>query len=751
MRWLVLCILAGLACGCTRAHYRRWADRECYQEIAERNQNPEWHLPYYNITPPPGSRLFDPFNPDRPPLPPDDPAAFQYMKRADGHRNFTHWSKRGDAPWIEDPEWQHLLQLTSEGVLKLTAEQAVEVGLLNSREYQTQLETLYESALRLTLDRYEFALHWFLTNDTTWTHFGSSADESNTLTTSSTGGFTKNLVAGGQLMVELANKFVFEFAGPDHTTVQSNILINFMQPLLRGFGQNVRMEILTQGERNLLYQVRTFAHFRKNFTFLVFTSRYLNLLSQQQQIINQQSTLESLQQNYRLHQALFASGIVSSVKVDQVFQGVLSGRLSLIQAQAALQNAFDNYKLILGLPPTLPITLDDSVLAPFQLTDPALATLQGDADALQAAYRELDQAPPLVKLKEGYTKAEALYDRLNRLVAEVEGEIADWKKKLAEPDEDQERHQRAQDAQVKQAEAITTLRGEMTKLRQAIETNKKALTEATRDKGWKDLLVRISDVSSAAGELFVIQTQVRVYLIKLRPMKFKEGPSISYAFDHRLDLMNQRGAVVDAWRNIGVSANLLEADLNVLFNANIATPPDGNNPVGFRASASSYSVGVQFAAPLDRLVARNAYRTSQITYEQARRDFMALEDQIASSIRTDLRNLNTAALSFEIARQTLISAARSVESAREELLFAATPDPTSTQNVLNALDNVLSAKNNLISTWVSYEVGRIQLLLDMEALQLDERGLYTNESDDPLGQPGTATDCANAPEQCVPL
>ena len=81
----------------------------------------------------------------------------------------------------------------------------------------------------------------------------------------------------------------------------------------------------------------------------------------------------------------------------------------------------------------------------------------------------------------------------------------------------------------------------------------------------------------------------------------------------------------------------------------------------------------------------------------------------------------------EVNLQTLrrVAAARQVESARADLLNAV--DPTSTQNILIALSNVLGAKNNLIDSWVRYETSRIQLLLDMEALQLDDRGLYTDE------------------------
>ena len=39
-----------------------------------------WPVARTNVVPPPGSRLFDPYDPDYPPLPPDDPAANYFMR-----------------------------------------------------------------------------------------------------------------------------------------------------------------------------------------------------------------------------------------------------------------------------------------------------------------------------------------------------------------------------------------------------------------------------------------------------------------------------------------------------------------------------------------------------------------------------------------------------------------------------------------------------------------------------------------------
>ena len=80
-------------------------------------------------------------------------------------------------------------------------------------------------------------------------------------------GVGKLFSTGGQLLMGFANQLVFNFVGknPIQPTVQSSLPLSFVQPFLRGAGRAVVLENLTQAERSLLYQVRTFAKFRQEF------------------------------------------------------------------------------------------------------------------------------------------------------------------------------------------------------------------------------------------------------------------------------------------------------------------------------------------------------------------------------------------------------------------------------------------------------------------------------------------------------
>lgn len=167
-------LLAGLLTlsGCTRSHYREQADIEVYQAIAQKAESPQWPLTDPGITPGPDSRMFDPFNPDHPPMPPDDPAAHKLMHVVDCKEGYKFWHKNGDAPGVEFPSWRNWLVYDSEGQVVLDLPTTIDVAYRNSREYQRALENLYLSALDVTFERFRFDAQFFAGSGTTYTTDG---------------------------------------------------------------------------------------------------------------------------------------------------------------------------------------------------------------------------------------------------------------------------------------------------------------------------------------------------------------------------------------------------------------------------------------------------------------------------------------------------------------------------------------------------------------------------------------------------
>ena len=321
---IMLAILLATLPGCSRGFWRQQADNDAYEAISERLNDPRWQLPRFEIGPDPDSRFFDPYDPDCAPLPPDDPAAHEYMHSVDGIGGFKSWHEFGDSFSIENPQWLNRYGLTPEmmnvetgdytgrmpTLEKVTLTDCVELSQIHSRELQTQIEDLYLAALDVSFERFQFNVRYLGVGggepsasftDTIVPH--GPGDQT---TLGAAFGVSKLLPAGGQVAVELANNTLWFFSGPNQTNSASVLSYSLVQPLLAGAGRKVVLENLTQSERNLLYQARTLSRFRQTlFTNVVSdgTGSYLNLIQQTQVIRNQQQNIERLKNQVAILQS----------------------------------------------------------------------------------------------------------------------------------------------------------------------------------------------------------------------------------------------------------------------------------------------------------------------------------------------------------------------------------------------------------------------------------------------------------------
>ncbi|TMQ34327.1 MAG: hypothetical protein E6K70_08175, partial [Planctomycetota bacterium] len=359
----VLCLLlVGFwlsASGCTRPFFRKQADKEVDAVLAEKDRYQTWRIDQYHVYPDPRARFADPTNPDCPPMPPDDPAAWELSPHPQKPREVAIVGSTGyldllagwdvqnraaaaadkkSAPESPDAKPVEKLPvlprelLNGEGKQKpgqpgngkpgvpkqepgnelarpdkasngkndgqerkgyasgpaaasttslsttakpgapraylINLEQAAELGLINSREFQDRREDLYLTALPVTLERFSFAAQFFTVGQAIREWAGREAPEGhlNDWRLNGNVGFSKLFSTGALLLVNFANQTVFNLAGTGRGTIsQSTINLDLVQPLLRGGGRAVTLEPLTQTERNLVYEIRSYARFRKEF------------------------------------------------------------------------------------------------------------------------------------------------------------------------------------------------------------------------------------------------------------------------------------------------------------------------------------------------------------------------------------------------------------------------------------------------------------------------------------------------------
>jgi hypothetical protein len=279
---LVLFAAVTLACGCSRSYYRRQADREVDCLVDNKSVAIGTAPGSLRIDVDPRSRMYDPNNPDCPPMPPDDPTSHELMNCVDCMPGSPCWRHSAKTPYTESPCWEDYLPRDADGSVVLDTTGAVQVALLNSTTYQQQLETLYLSGLDVSFERFRFDAQFFGGSSVFFTADGrdrsgtgssSSLLEVEPLRSGNRLRAEKLTATGGELVVGLANSLMWQFSGPNNYSSGTVLDFSIVQPLLRAGGRTVVMERLTLAERVLLANVRQMEQYRQGFYLNVVTGQ----------------------------------------------------------------------------------------------------------------------------------------------------------------------------------------------------------------------------------------------------------------------------------------------------------------------------------------------------------------------------------------------------------------------------------------------------------------------------------------------
>ncbi len=277
---LLACVVA--ACGCSRTFYRQQADADAYTLIDPKAQVAGAAPASYRIDVDPRSRMFDPNNPDVEPMPPDDPVAHRYMEVVDRKKGSKLWNELPRTAFVENPDWQQMLPRNEKGEVQVDLRGAVDLALIHSPSYQSELEDLYLSALDVSFERFRFDTQFFggssvfITadgKDRTGTGNSSTAFDVQPLRPGNALQARRLTATGGEFVVGAANSLMWQFAGPNDYTSTTLFDFTLLQPLLRRGGRTRVLERLTIAERSLLANVRQMEHYRRGFYVNVVTGQ----------------------------------------------------------------------------------------------------------------------------------------------------------------------------------------------------------------------------------------------------------------------------------------------------------------------------------------------------------------------------------------------------------------------------------------------------------------------------------------------
>ncbi len=239
----------------------------------------------------------------------------------------------------------------------LTIPQAVALATGRNRDYQTQREVLYATALNLRLTRHQFEQQYFGVIDASYR--GDRNDH--VVGVEPTVGFNRLLADGTVISANIAAAWAEIVSGNLRGGLASILGVSVFKPLMRGSGRDVVMEGLTQAQRDLLYEVRTFNHFRKGLVVSVISDYYATLVLQQT-IQNAQSNQQAIMDLLKLAVPLSEGAVIPTYEVDRIRQELLLAEVATGKARRDYEEAVDQFKLKLGVPPTILFAMDPKEL-----------------------------------------------------------------------------------------------------------------------------------------------------------------------------------------------------------------------------------------------------------------------------------------------------------------------------------------------------------------------------------------------------
>ncbi len=328
--------LAALATGCSPERYRESADREVYGVLQQKT--------------------------------PAVPGMVEEFTIEQAEKDPLEGCPTGQevaADRVEDEVFEVPEGRKNAAVLSLA--KALEIAAVNSREYQDRKESLYLSALGLTLQRHAFAPQLFGRVGGDYDNTGLGDEEQ--VSGDTDFGFDWLLATGTRLGVSLGTTVSQYLTGDPRKSASSLLQVTVNQPLLQGAGLAVT-EPLTQAERNVIYQMRSFVRFRRRF-FVDILSEYYEVLRQEQVLENERRNYENLDRTEERFEWRARAGRIAGFEVDRISQDVLRAADRLEVAQQRYQAAVDAFKVTLGLPTEADVVLDPRELTRLTAREPA--------------------------------------------------------------------------------------------------------------------------------------------------------------------------------------------------------------------------------------------------------------------------------------------------------------------------------------------------------------------------------------------
>lgn len=283
-----------------------------------------------------------------------------------------------------------------------TAEQMDLYGVLrhavrHNRDYMTNMEQMYLSALDVTLQRHLLSPRPFVNTSVgyggTPVLVGNRYQYQSALNATANAGVRQTLPYGGEVVAQSLVSFVDALNANATSGESAQVALSASVPLLRGAGF-VNLEGLISSERQMVYTVRGFETYRRSFLVSAAT-QYFNLLASRSSVLNRQIQLDGFIDLVERTKALFKAGKGNFLDVQRALNSQIDAETSLVQASESYRSSLDGFKVFLGMDPRadlelVPVELD--VTIPEVASDDAVRLAQVYRLDVQTARDQIDDA-----------------------------------------------------------------------------------------------------------------------------------------------------------------------------------------------------------------------------------------------------------------------------------------------------------------------------------------------------------------------
>ena len=303
------------------------------------------------------------------------------------------------------------LPLGTNRVLTIGLKDAVQIAARGSRDYQGRKESLFTAALGLDLENQKFRTTFTGMMNASVDSSESEGERETRYGEANKVGASRTFADGTQLSSAIAVDLAGMLSGEKTSSWGLLADASISIPLMRGSGRLVNMESLTQAQRDLVYTVREFEQYKREFMVGI-ASAYLNVLLTKRMLVNEEENYKRVIISTRRSRRMADANRMSPSDFDQSRQSELSARNSWISAFESYDASLEAFKGQLGLPPDARIDLADQDLEELQAYVEKFAKTElGEYDAGEAA------APLALERPKSVDEAGALKDQVDRAIA----------------------------------------------------------------------------------------------------------------------------------------------------------------------------------------------------------------------------------------------------------------------------------------------------------------------------------------------